>query len=206
MPQFADEQWLGWFDLLAVNDFVIIDNFLTDDQLSVVKSEFDNNLAHFNPAGIGALNNNQINEGIRSDYTLWIDRERDPELSVWFDIADETIMKLNRYCYLSLSGFEFHFAHYPKGSFYKKHLDQFKERSNRLISMILYLNERWQDGDGGELKIFSENEPILVPPINNRCILFKSDKVLHEVLRSNVDRKSITGWLLYKPAGLGSIL
>jgi len=32
-------------------------------------------------------------------------------------------------------------------------MDQFQGKNNQVISMLIYLNENWQEGDGGELKI-----------------------------------------------------
>ncbi len=160
----------------------------------------------FNEAGIGSVFNNVLEKSIRSDQTFWLDRNRDKKISEYFELVDELISKLNRYCYLSLSGFEFHLAYYPHGSFYKRHLDSFSDRSNRMISVIIYMNENWKQGDGGELVIYKENEEVIVEPIENRCVLFKSQELEHEVLLANKDRFSVTGWLLYQPSGVGYIL
>jgi SM-20-related protein len=94
-------------------------------------------------------------------------------------------------------------AHYPAGSFYKRHLDQFKERNNRVISTILYLNKNWEASQGGELKLFFDHEEKIVEPKYGRIVSFKSDQLEHEVLKTNVDRFSITGWMLHNPVGLG---
>jgi SM-20-related protein len=107
---------------------------------------------------------------------------------------------------LSLAGYEFHYAHYPERTFYKRHVDQFKDRSNRLITFILYLNDGWSPGDGGELMIYKGDQEIKVEPIMNRCVLFKTEGLEHEVLLSNTSRFSLTGWLLYQPSGVGYLL
>jgi SM-20-related protein len=75
-----------------------------------------------------------------------------------------------------------------------------------MITLILYLNDNWQPGDGGELKIYKENEEILVEPIGGRCIIFKSAALEHEVLLTNKSRLSLTGWLLYQPSSVGYLL
>lgn len=208
MTTYNDEQWVDWIDQLADRDYVVIDNFLPDEDHAQMRSFLMDRLEEdkFKQAGIGSVYNNLTEKAIRSDFTYWLDRERDQEINTFFRVVEETIGNLNRYCFLSLSGFEFHFAHYPKGTFYKRHLDQFKERSNRLISMIIYLNEDWSKGDGGELVIYRDDEAITVEPLNNRCILFKSHVLEHEVLISNKDRFSVTGWLLHQPSGVGYIL
>ena len=76
-----------------------------------------------------------------------------------------------------------------------------------MISMIIYLNENWEPGNGGQLEILDKNRELqLVDPIAKRCVLFKSDKVPHAVLKSFKDRYSLTGWLLYQPTSLAPIL
>lgn len=198
---FWDEQ----MDLLAQQDYVIIDDFLTSEQLAIAHHFFDQKKAEdaFKKAAIGASGNSKVIQEIRGDYTYWIEREKDKELASIFDVLDEVKAILNRMLFLSIADYEFHLAHYPKGSFYKKHLDQFDGRSNRMISMLVYLNENWKEGDGGELRVYPEGkEFITIPPINNRCVMFRSDVLIHEVLVSHAPRKSITGWMLYQPAAL----
>jgi SM-20-related protein len=205
---YTDDQWVDWIDSLADRDFICIDNFLPENVLSSVKRMLKEQLAQdeFTQAGIGSVFNNVLESSIRSDQTYWLDRNRDIQLSEYFEVVEELISKLNRYCYLSLSGFEFHLAHYPQGSFYKRHLDSFSDRSNRMISMIIYMNENWQKGDGGELVIYKGEEEIKIAPLQNRCVLFKSQELEHEVLLAHKDRFSVTGWLLYQPSGVGYIL
>ena len=186
---------------------MVIDNFLNDSLYIRIRDFFFARLQEFEPAGIGAQERHQIVTSIRGDSTYWLDSKHDHELESFWGLVRETVQMLNRYCYLSLSGFEFHLAHYPAGSYYKRHLDQFQGRNNRLISMIIYLNEGWQKGDGGELELIaSRQSPQLVEPIAKRCVLFKSADVPHAVLKANKSRYSLTGWLLYRPAALGSLL
>lgn len=201
---FKDEQWLAWIDELSENDIVTIDNFLPLElwqklkDFLVQKDEEDD----LKKAALGVGANKQIIEEIRGDYTFWLEENRDESLKDFFSLANELKSMLNRYCYLSLSGYEFHLAHYPMGSFYKKHLDQFNTRSNRMITLIIYLNETWSPENGGELKVYHTEEK-LISPLKNRCVLFKSAEVPHEVLKTNTSRYSLTGWFLYQPPGIG---
>lgn len=197
--------WESQMDLLAQQDYVIIDRFFHTDTLITAHQFFNakQKEAVFQKAAIGASGNKNVINEIRGDYTYWLDKERDKELAAIFDVFDEVKSILNRSLFLSLSDYEFHLAHYPKGSYYKKHLDQFEGRNNRMISMLIYLNKDWKDGDGGELRIHPEGKnPIDIAPLENRCVLFRSDTLLHEVLKSNTSRKSITGWMLYQPTVL----
>jgi len=125
------------------------------------------------------------------------------QLGVFFELIEELMERLKRELFLSLQGYEFHFALYPPGGFYKSHLDQFGARSNRMISFIIYLNENWQSGDGGELRIHKHDQKIDIEPLMNRTVLFRSDCILHEVLSATKPRRSLTGWLLKRPSGVG---
>lgn len=199
---------MQWIDQLAQHDYVVIDDFMLDDQLNEVLSymRVALNNQDFRPAAIGTLDNRQRMTNIRGDQTFWLDRKRDNKVENFFLFVDEMIASINRLCFLSLAGYEFHYAHYPKGTFYKRHVDQFKDRSNRLITFILYLNDGWSPGDGGELMIYKDDQEIKVEPIMNRCVLFKTEGLEHEVLLSNTSRFSLTGWLLYQPSGVGYLL
>jgi len=124
------------------------------------------------------------------------------EDSHWTSWFNELIENLKRHCFLSLSGSEFHIAKYPPGSHYNRHLDQFHHRNNRQITVLLYLNDQWKRGDGGELKIYRDQGDLLIEPIARRLLLFRSDVVEHEVLVTHVPRYSFTGWLLKKEPDL----
>lgn len=203
MNIFFNEEDLSWIDKLAEQDYLIIDDFFNEKELIEIDTLFNYQIEDEKliKAGVGAINY-KIVDDVRGDFIYWLNESRDTTFINFFNRIKEITYLLNRYCYLSISGNEFHLALYPKGAFYTKHIDQFKDRKNRLISIIFYLNENWKPGDGGELKIYKEQE-IIVPPIYNRLVMFKSDSIEHEVLVTNVNRKSITGWLLYQPAGLG---
>jgi SM-20-related protein len=194
-------------DELSQKDVVIIDNFIDRQLLEDIQSFFAAHLNAFSKAGIGALDQHVIRKDIRGDFTYWLDRKRDTDLKLFWELVDETIHVYNRYCYLGLSGFEFHLAHYPKGGHYDKHLDQFNNRNNRTISVVIYLNKTWQKGDGGELEIFlKDGSTLVVEPLEARCVMFKSATVPHRVLASQKPRYSLTGWLLQQPSALGQFL
>ncbi len=209
MKFYSEEEWINWVDSLAEHDYVVIDDFVSNDLFNRLSVFLFDRLREneFDKAGIGALSEYQIKSSIRGDYVYWLDSKRDAELQELFDVIEHIRFMISRLCYLSLSGYEFHLAYYPAGSFYRKHLDQFKGRGNRMITVILYLNENWQPGDGGELKVYKRDaDTFLVEPIKNRCIIFRSDALEHEVLLTNKSRYSLTGWLLHQPSSLGYLL
>jgi len=193
-------------EALSDRNYVVVDHFLRQPLYTRVRAFFFSHISEFAQAGIGALNRNSVHREIRGDYTYWLDRNRDESLEELWGLVDETLYVFNRYCFLSLSGYEFHLAFYPPGGHYDLHLDQFQGRNNRMISVIIYLNEGWKEGDGGELEIHGpEQEAVLVAPKGGRCVLFKSAEVPHRVLTARTDRYSLTGWLLYQPSALGQL-
>ena len=147
-------------------------------------------------AGIGNVAKLTHNAEIRSDAIYWLDRNNNNEFENQFlDQVDAFVTYLNRSCYTGITGYEFHFALFDKGSFYRKHLDQFQNNSSRQFSMITYLNQYWQPEDGGELCIYDEAKIQKVTPTNRKAVFFKSDELVHEVLETNKARLSVTGWL-----------
>jgi SM-20-related protein len=148
------------------------------------------------PAGIG---NNAVvvrDKLIRKDKIYWLDRQDNNKAEqLFFERMDAFVSYLNRTCYTGITGYEFHYALYEKGSFYKRHLDQFKNDSRRAYSIIMYLNAEWQANDGGELVLYHAEHSQTITPVNGKCVFFKSSELEHEVLTTNQPRMSITGWL-----------
>ena len=129
----------------------------------------------------------------------WLDRSHnDLSENAFFDLMDEFVSYLNASCYTGITGYEFHYALYPKGSFYKKHVDQFKNNAVRQFSMITYLNTDWKQEDGGELCVYQNGTQQNIAPTAGKSIFFKSSELEHEVLLSNKARMSITGWFTIK--------
>lgn len=147
-------------------------------------------------AGTGNNSVLKFDSTIRSDKVYWLDRaHNDIYENAFFDLVDGFVEYLNATCYAGITSYEFHYAMYEKGSFYKRHLDQFKNNTSRAFSMIMYLNDNWQVEDGGELCIYHTDTVQTVAPTNSKCIFFKSSELEHEVLCTHKPRMSITGWL-----------
>ena len=144
-------------------------------------------------AGTG---NNQLvnhNKLVRSDKIYWLDRlHNNVHENSFFDLMDRFVIYLNHSCYAGITGYEFHYTLYEKGSFYKRHLDNFKQNGTRAFSMIMYLNT---EVSGGELRIYQENSSRDISPNAGKSVFFKSDQLEHEVLITHLPRMSITGWL-----------
>jgi SM-20-related protein len=186
-------------DGIAENGYAIIDDFLTANEIDSILEldEFKTGLLQFKKAGIGQKQEKQINEGIRGDYIEWIDRsEAAQPLQTYLAKLNALIAFLNQALFLSLKDYEVHMTIYPAGSFYKKHLDQFKKDDHRKLSVICYLNKSWKEEEGGQLRIYLDEESQDVLPIAGRLVCFRSDLLEHEVLAATRNRLSLTGWIL----------
>jgi len=199
-------KWHEWLDQLAIQDFVFVDNFISDELFRNIQDYFKSlqEKGKFSKAAIVSSEKRQIKSSVRGDFIYWLDKEVDNELEELFKTLDELADKLRQYLLISIGDYKCHFALYPPKTRYEKHVDQFKGKNNRLISVLIYLNENWQPDDGGELKIHQTNgNELLIQPIAKRLVMFKSDTVEHEVMTTHTPRKSLSGWLLHKPASLG---
>lgn len=186
-------------DGLAENGYAVIDHFLSEEEVQHILQldDFKNALLHFKKAGIGKNTDKQINESIRGDYIQWIDKETaPPEIKVYLNRLGEMISHINQSLFLSLKEAEVHMTVYPEGTFYKRHLDQFKKDDHRKLSVICYLNEGWQENHGGQLRIHLPDGEKDVLPIAGRLVCFRSDQIEHEVLPGKRERMSLTGWIL----------
>ncbi|CAM3570929.1 2OG-Fe(II) oxygenase [Flavobacterium gelidilacus] len=165
-------------------------NSLKNNLLKLYKDE------ELKSAGIGHFGTFAKNKEIRSDVIYWLDKENNnPHEIEFFALIEDFITYLNKECFTGIKSYEFHYALYKPGTFYKRHLDQFQDTSNRQFSMITYLNVDWKEGDGGELKVYDGEKSQIVSPINRKTVFFKSNELEHEVLETNQLRLSITGWL-----------
>jgi SM-20-related protein len=189
-----------------LNDgYGICDNFLNPSEINDLYNCYEKkvNLGLFSKANIGKKNEEQHQSSIRGDKILWIE----PTTT---DIIEQALLTkiqafidyLNKTCYLGITSFEFHYANYENGKFYKRHRDTFTTQAGRVLSVILYLNKNYNLIDGGNLMIYpTQNgieKSISISPIAGRMVCFESEKLDHEVLETFKDRTSITGWFLNK--------
>lgn len=190
-------------DDLISKKFAVVDHFFTNDEVQSLKE----NLVHkyeddaFKKAAIGNVFQEQIVKSIRGDYIYWLNEQEDALVErVFFNKINDLVQYLNRTCFLGIREKEFHYAVYPKGTFYKRHLDTFQNDDRRKLSIVCYLNdEHWQPDFGGALAIYHPSEQgeatTLVYPLQGRMVIFESQVLEHEVLPVYKSRFSITGWL-----------
>lgn len=148
-------------------------------------------------AGIGRGREHVLRHDIRGDAIYWLDRESRAQRR-YLEAMGELQHELNLALFLGLFEYEAHFARYPAGAFYRRHLDSFRGRSNRVISTVTYLNSNWPDDAGGEMAIFAADEPqcevARVRPEAGTFVCFLSETIPHEVLPTRLPRASIAGW------------
>ncbi|MFN8354968.1 MAG: 2OG-Fe(II) oxygenase [Spirosomataceae bacterium] len=189
---------------LTDQGYAVYDHFLTPDQVQLLRQRLSQRYSEgdFKQAGIGSATEQQVAQQIRGDQIVWLDDATpDPAEQLFLEQVSALSQYLNRRCFLGIRGREFHFAKYPVGTFYKRHLDAFQRKKGRILSVICYLNEDWQPNDGGELAIYlpqadGSETTLRILPIAGRVVCFESDKLEHEVLPTQRERLSVTGWLL----------
>lgn len=171
---------------------------LSDDLIATLRADLDELMAEdrLYRAGVGRDTDHQINREVRSDRVFWLTRRR-PVQRLFLEQMEQLRLALNRRLFLALFEFEAHYAHYPPGARYIRHHDSFRGAANRIVSVVAYLTENWQPGDGGELRIYAEASDEVVATIEPRAgslVLFLSEEFPHEVVPANADRTSIAGW------------
>jgi SM-20-related protein len=147
------------------------------------------------PAAVGRGLSSEIREGIRGDHIQWIDPGQAEACDSYLSLMDSLREAINRGLFLGLEDFESHFAMYPPGAFYLKHVDRFRDDDRRMVSAVVYLNDAWLPEHGGQLRMYLDNDRVYdVQPTGGCLVVFLSGEVPHEVLPATRDRLSLTGW------------
>lgn len=184
-------------DALAEDGYIVLEDLLPQvlvDDLVLRAQHLGTK--DYKKASIGRGATQHLNVSIRTDETCWLEGVEASEAG-YLAWMDSLRAYMNRYLYLGLFDYECHFAHYGQGDFYKKHLDVLRGSSNRVLTTVFYLNDTWQEGDGGELLLYDEADTKVletVTPKQGTLAIFLSEKFPHEVLPSHIERYSIAGW------------
>lgn len=177
---------------------------LSENLTYEAKKNVENN---FTKAAVGRAGDYEKNASVRRDSISWIDTSTEAGIQ-WLQWTDSLKAALNRRLFLGLFSFESHFALYEPGGFYKKHVDAFRGKTNRKLSVVTYLNQGWRESFGGELVIYSEDgKEILkkVTPYGRTLVVFLSEAFPHEVLPASLPRYSIAGWYHVNTSDSGKI-
>lgn len=190
-------------DILELG-YSIADGFFSEEEVEALRTSLLNKYEedNFKKAAIGNRTNENIVKSIRGDFILWMDEAKANETElIFFNKVNNLIKYLNKTCFLGIIQKEFHYALYPQGTFYKRHLDTFQNDDRRKLSFVFYLNDNtWKPENGGDLVLYLQEDnqetPKKVHPLPGRVVIFESQELEHEVkpvLQSQ--RLSITGWL-----------
>ena len=190
-------------DDLATRGWSLQSAFLSSDVTRQLADECRRRYAEgaLAPAGVGRGEEQAVREGIRGDHIHWLEEGQAAVCDAYLTLMDELRQALNRELFLGLEEFECHFAFYPPGAFYQTHLDRFRDDDSRCVSVVLYLNPDWRVGDGGELRLYlADGSSVDIPPRAGDLLFFLSGDFPHEVLVTQADRLSLTGWFRRRPA------
>ena len=181
-------------DALVEDGYIVIENAL-DEYIAKTLSELVIKEEGFKKAGISSASDLHVNPLIRRDSIRWLNEDNAVQ-TIFLAILEALRGYLNRSLYLGLKYNESHFAIYYEGDFYEKHFDTFKNSKNRVVTIVYYLNENWDQNNGGELIIYDKDDKVLktVIPNANTLVVFMSEDFAHEVLPTKVKRYSIAGW------------
>lgn len=138
--------------------------------------------------------------GLRGDDTLWLDSP--PCGAAARDLLaalDGLREGLNRRLTLGLASVEAHFAHYPVGAGYARHVDGFRQDDARVLSLVLYLNRDWPADAGGALRLHLPDGHRDIAPAQGTLAIFLSAGVEHEVLPATQPRFSVAAWFRQRP-------
>ncbi len=199
IPFTENELYENIIEDLTSKQYSIIDNFFTSEEVVALRQSLLDKYEEdaFKKSAIGNRTNEVIKKAIRGDIILWIDENNiNPSEQLFFNKINDLKDYLNRTCFLGINQKEFHYAIYPEGTFYKRHLDTFQNDDRRKLSFVCYLNEEnWKPENGGELVLYLEKGEEVVYPFPGKVVIFESQILEHEVKPVNTPRLSITGWL-----------
>jgi SM-20-related protein len=184
-------------DDLVKQGWNVTPNFFTAELSAALHDELLQHAAagELRAARIGKGAQQTLRSDIRSDATLWLDGATQPQRD-YLELMEVLRQRLNRELFLGLNDLEAHFALYPPGSGYSKHLDSFRNNNLRRITVVSYMNKGWRGEDGGELLLFNDSDEVFerVAPEAGTLVCFVSAQIPHQVAITQRPRASIAGW------------
>ena len=180
---------------LQTHGWAIVENFLPPQIVQVARAEILRlrTAGRMQPAAVGKTRHHE--SAVRGDFTYWLadatNTAHSDDHSPNTDTAQTQVLAalkelkqlLNRELFLGLRDVEAHYALYPPGAGYLRHLDSFRDNfhdslpgslpdrqhdrqldrgsntGTRAVSLVTYFNSEWQPQDGGELVLHLHNGP-----------------------------------------------
>jgi SM-20-related protein len=146
------------------------------------------------PARVGADRDQTL---LRGDSTHWFESDAlSAPQQAFADRIDTLRIELSRSLMLGLVDSESHYAVYQPGAGYARHLDQLRNNDARVVSAVFYLNDAWQEAQGGALRLhLADHSHRDIYPHAGTLLLFLSAQFEHEVLPATRNRMSIACWM-----------
>lgn len=158
----------------------------------------------FRDAAVGRTASRARVRAIRGDRLCWLDpNARRGMEAAWQQRLQALQQAFNRSLMLGIRHWEGHYAVYPPGARYARHVDRFRDDDARVLSTVLYLNSRWRPDHGGQLRLYpTDSSPVDIIPAPGRFVCFLSDRLPHEVMTTHRERLSVVGWFRRDPPPL----
>jgi Rps23 Pro-64 3,4-dihydroxylase Tpa1-like proline 4-hydroxylase len=148
----------------------------------------------FRAAAVGAGRGRAVRPQVRGDRIRWLDAPAVRAERQLLGRLETVRVALNRELQLGVGELDCHYAIYPAGAGYARHLDRSPAGAERVVSLALYLNESWSHGDGGELRLYADAGPVTILPRAGTLVAFMSERFEHEVRPAARERTSLSGW------------
>ncbi len=212
-PTPPGHNWLGAVTSdLALQGWSWQPDFLPDALYQALRTEilaFDAS-EDLTPAGIGRDGSFQLDRSVRRTRIAWLDGQSETQ-AAFLAWTEDLRAAINAALIIGLFEFEACYAVYPPGGFYDRHLDSFEGARNRVLSLVVYLNEDWPEENGGALVIWPElagpeAEPAArVQPARSGVAFLLSETVPHAVEVTHARRYAIAGWWRVNPSVAGRL-
>lgn len=176
-------------EIFVHEGFIVIDDVYSQTALLALQAE----------SGFIDYRDAKLAEGvrktdIRGDRIRWVTKDFFAGY-YYLQSINELAHLFNRTLFAGIRHSEAHYACYPPGFGYKWHSDNPVGRDERVVSAVFYLNDEWEDADGGQLSIIdSHSQHHQLLPKANRLVIFDSN-LQHQVEIAHRQRYSIATWL-----------
>ncbi|WP_449427022.1 2OG-Fe(II) oxygenase [Rhodanobacter umsongensis] len=188
---------------LATDGWCVVPDLLSAAQTQALAAECRamHEARQLTPARVGAT---RTATPWRGDSTHWFQAgAMSAPQQAFSDRLDALRRAFNRELMLGLVECESHYAVYPPGAGYARHIDRLRDNDARVVSAVFYLNEGWQHADGGALRLYLDGGSHRdIYPHAGKLLLFLSAQFEHEVLPATRDRMSVACWMRQRTFGV----
>lgn len=188
----------GWLDALMRDQLCVWPDFLPRETVDALHDEAYalRDAAQLAQARIGRGGERHRDQGTRGDWIQWLDGTS-PGQQAFMERLGTIRLQVSRTLIPGLFETESHFALYPPGAHYARHVDAFQAGNCRRLSLVFYLNRDWREQDGGQLAIYDDDHREIqrIQPRAGTLVMFLSQTVPHAVLPTRRWRASIASWM-----------